>query len=84
MQKVNLEKIKELRKQHKLSQGDMAKLIGLNTLYPYHRREAGNQEFSAEEIHAIAVFFNKKVEYFFDHSLAKNASDDKQPIKEVS
>lgn len=80
MKKVNLEKIKELRKQHKLSQGDMAELIGLNTLYPYHRREAGNQEFSAEEIHAIAVYFNKKVEYFFEHGIAKSASNNNQAI----
>lgn len=80
MKKVNLEKVRELRKQHKLSQGDMADLIGLNTLYPYHRREVGDQEFSAEEIHTIAVFFNKKVEYFFEYDLAISASKDKAAI----
>ena len=65
MKKVNLEKIKRLRNQGKLSQGDMAELTGLNNLYPYHRKESGTQSFTAEEIYVIAVHFNKSVEYFF-------------------
>lgn len=74
MKKVNLEKIKQLRKDHKLSQGDMADLLGLNSLYPYHRKESGAQSFTAEEIHSIAVFFQKPVEYFFEQNVAKNAT----------
>ncbi|GAQ17984.1 Cro/Cl family transcriptional regulator [Oceanobacillus picturae] len=74
MKKVNLEEIKRLRKEHKLSQGDMAELIGLNTLYPYHRKESGNQSFTAEEIHTIADFFNQPVEYFFEDLVANNAT----------
>lgn len=80
MEKVNLERIKALRKQHKMSQGDMAKVIGFNSVYPYHRKETGNQSFSAEEIHAIAIFFDKTVEYFFSYQLAGNASKQKQAI----
>lgn len=67
---LNLTKIKELRNQNGLSQGDMARIVGLNTLYPYHRKESGIQSFTAEEIHAVAVFFGKPVEYFFDSKLA--------------
>lgn len=71
MKKVNLEKIKQLRKDHKLSQADMADLLGLNSLYPYHRKESGAQSFKAEEIYSIAVFFQKPVEYFFEQNVAK-------------
>ena len=74
MSKVNLEKIKKLRKKHKLSQGEMAEIIGLNTLYPYHRKESGNQAFKAEELHAISKYFGVSTEYFFDNKVAKNAN----------
>lgn len=74
MKKVNLDKIRELRNQHKLSQGYMAELTGFSNLYPYHRKESGAQPFSAEEIYVIAVRFNKPVEYFFDEELALSAS----------
>lgn len=73
MKKVNLEKIRQLRNQHKLSQGDMAEITGFSNLYPYHRKESGAQPFSAEEIYVIAVRFNKPVEYFFEDKLALNA-----------
>lgn len=74
MQKLNLEKIKQLRKNKRLSQGDMARIIGLNTLYPYHRKESGAQSFTAEELHTIAEYFGLPVEYFFTHQLADSAS----------
>ncbi len=73
MQSVNLKKIKRLRNLEKLSQGEMASMIGLTNLYPYHRKESGVQSFTAEEIHAIATIFNKSVEYFFEEDIAENA-----------
>jgi transcriptional regulator with XRE-family HTH domain len=75
MTKVNLEKIKQLRKSQKLSQRDMADILGFNTLYPYHRKESGSQPFTADEIHTIAKYFNVPVEYFFINTIAKNATD---------
>lgn len=80
MKKVNLEKIKRLRKIHKLSQGDMAELIGLNSLYPYHRKESGHQSFTAEEINTIAEFFKEPLENFFKLVIAKKASDKEKAI----
>ncbi|MFC4661697.1 helix-turn-helix transcriptional regulator [Oceanobacillus sp. FSL W7-1293] len=73
MKKVNLKKIKDIRKNKGLSQEDMANLLGLKSLYPYHRKESGAQKFSAEEIHAIANYFDLPIEYFFDDELAINA-----------
>lgn len=75
MIKVNLEKIKRLRKSKKLSQGDMAKIVGFNSLYPYHRKESGIQDFTANELYAIANFFEVPIEYFFENDVAKNATE---------
>ena len=71
--KVDLQKIKQQRKQKKLSQSDMARVLGFNTVYPYHRKESGNQPFTAEELHKIASFFDLNIEYFFTEEVAKNA-----------
>lgn len=73
MHKLNLDKIKSTRKKYNLSQSDMARIINLNTLYPYQRKESGNQHFTAEEIFMIANYFHVPVEYFFTFEGAKNA-----------
>lgn len=70
LMQVNLSKIRRLRKGQNLSQEKTANLIGFKSVYSYHRKESGVQSFSAEEIHAIAKFFDKPIEYFFDEKLA--------------
>lgn len=62
---VDLDKLKNLRKEHQMSQNDMAYVIRSRTVYPYHRKESGSQKFSADEIWDIANYFNKPLEYFF-------------------
>ncbi|MBU9711116.1 helix-turn-helix transcriptional regulator [Evansella tamaricis] len=74
MHKVNIEKIKQLRKQKKLSQSEMAKVLGFNSLYPYQRKETGTQSFTAEELHTIASYFNHPIEYFFESEVAESAT----------
>ncbi|SFM44095.1 helix-turn-helix domain-containing protein [Salibacterium qingdaonense] len=74
METVKLDKIKHLRKERKLSQSDMAGILGFNTLYPYHRKESGEQAFTADELHKIAKHFGYNLEYFFEDSVAKNAT----------
>lgn len=78
MSKVNLEKIKRLRKSYKLSQEEIAKKLGYSSLYPYHRKETGDQSFKAEELHQLSLIFNKPLEYFFEHEVAKNATKMKE------
>lgn len=73
MTAINLELIKLLRKKHKLSQNEMAIKLGFNSLYPYHRKERGEQPFTAEELHEISNIFNVDIEYFFVSEVAKNA-----------
>lgn len=74
MQKLNLSEIKRLRKGANLSQRDMAEILGFNSVYPYHRKESGKQEFTADEIYIISNLFGKPLGYFFTNKLAKNAS----------
>jgi putative transcriptional regulator len=74
MTKVNLKRIKDLRKDNKLSQEEMACILGFKTLYPYHRKESGAQPFTADELHSIAKYFKVTVEYFFVNEVAKNAT----------
>ncbi|GAB4073230.1 hypothetical protein GCM10028778_07930 [Barrientosiimonas marina] len=71
MKKVNLERIRSLRNEHNLSQREMAQILSLNSLYPYHRKEVGSQNFTADELHTIAEYFEVPVEYFFNGYVAK-------------
>lgn len=74
MEKVNLSLLKELRLQKKMSQAEMAEALGFNNMYAYHRKERGEQSFTAEELNLIAKFHKKKMEYFFVNIVAKNAT----------
>ncbi|MEK5148809.1 helix-turn-helix transcriptional regulator [Psychrobacillus sp. FSL K6-4615] len=70
MQKLNLARIKELRKKRKYSQADMAEVLGLSSMWIYHRKERGDQSFTAEELNALMKFFEKDHEYFFENVVA--------------
>lgn len=63
--KLNLEKVKELRKEKGLSQEEVAKILGLKTVYPYHRKESGRQSFTAEELMMLSNIYNVPCEKFF-------------------
>ncbi len=70
--KLNLEKVKELRKEKGLSQEEVAKMLGLKTVYPYHRKESGRQSFTAEELMMLSSIYNVPCEKFFTIVVAKN------------
>ncbi|XQY90682.1 helix-turn-helix domain-containing protein [Metabacillus sp. HB246100] len=76
MKKLNLNLIKNQRKINKLSQEDVAKKLGFNTLYPYHRRESGQQPFTAQELYVLSKLYGVNIEYFFEELVAKNATDE--------
>ncbi|MFB1100852.1 helix-turn-helix transcriptional regulator [Terribacillus sp. JSM ZJ617] len=73
MTTVDLTKIKSLRIKNKMSQDDMANLLGFNTKFPYHRKEIGKQDFTALELQTIANHFKQPMEVFFTSSVAENA-----------
>jgi putative transcriptional regulator len=73
--KLNLDLIRESRKKHKLSQEEVATRLGYKSLYPYHRKESGQQPFSAEELYELANMYDVPYEYFFKQNVAKNATN---------
>ncbi|MBY6276798.1 MAG: transcriptional regulator [Symbiobacterium thermophilum] len=77
--KVNLNKIKELRKEKGLSQEDVAKMLGFKTVYPYHRKEGGQQSFTAEELMTLSQIYNVPYEKFFILQVAKNETNKREP-----
>lgn len=80
MDKINLLLIKNLRVQKKMSQADMATALGLNNMWTYHRKERGEQAFTAEELNLLAKFHKKRMEYFFEHNVAENATEDEKQV----
>lgn len=57
-------KLIKLRKSRKISQEDMANMLGIN-IRTYSLKENGKTDFKLEEIFIIAKFFNKHVEEIF-------------------
>lgn len=70
---LNLEFIKYLRKESKLSQEEAAIELGFTSLYQYHRKESGIQSFTAEELFRISNYYRVPLINFFISRVAKNA-----------
>ncbi|MFZ7120726.1 MAG: helix-turn-helix transcriptional regulator [Eubacteriaceae bacterium] len=61
------EKVRELRENAGLTQGDMASLLGLTSINAYSMKERGQRRFSLEEAKKISDIFKMKIEdIFFD------------------
>lgn len=69
--RVNLEEIKRLRKERKMSQEDMAKLLGHKTLWSYWRQEKGEVPFTAEQLFDIANHFKVSLESLYAKRFAE-------------
>lgn len=77
MAKVNLDKIRRFRKNAGFSQKELANRLGFKSLYSYNRKELGHVKFTADELYKLAKFFGVEYEFFFDDSVAKNATKEK-------
>lgn len=65
--KVDLLKIKQLRKKLELSLEDMAKLLGYESVNGYYYLEIGRGKFSAETLARVADIFKVPInELFFE------------------
>ena len=71
--KVNIPEIKRLRKQRRMSQQDMAKLLGHNNLWAYWRQENGEVPFTAEQLYTIANHFGVPIGSLYAQEFAENA-----------
>ncbi|MEK5108184.1 helix-turn-helix transcriptional regulator [Cytobacillus sp. FSL K6-0129] len=81
IKKVDLEKIKSLRKKANLSLSEMAKLLGYESVNGYYYLETGRGKFPAETLAKVASIFNENVDnLFFDVKITKMANNSKQAI----
>jgi transcriptional regulator with XRE-family HTH domain len=72
--KVDLLKIKSLRKQANLSLDDMARMLGYESPNGYYYLEIGRGKFSAESLAKVADIFNVPItELFFEDQITKLA-----------
>lgn len=72
------ERIKDLRKQHRLTQEDMAKILGI-TPAGYSALELGRNSFDIDKLKIISDYFGVTLEY-----LAYGTKKDTSLIDEVS
>ncbi|MGG3890083.1 helix-turn-helix transcriptional regulator [Metabacillus fastidiosus] len=73
--KVDLKKIKKLRKKAQLSLGQMAKLLGYESPNGYYYLEVGRGKFSAEALARVSDIFNIPInDLFFEDDIAKMVS----------
>ena len=67
--KLNLERLKQSRKDNELSQEDMVRVLGWKSRSQYSKRESGSVSIGADELIAIAKilgYSKEEVGYFFD------------------
>lgn len=65
VKRVDLEKIKSLRKNKGLSLEEMANILGYESLNGYYYLEVGRGKFSAETLAKVADKFNVPIESLF-------------------
>lgn len=74
IKKVNLEKIKKLRKKSGLSVEDVSRDLGYKTVNGYYYLETGRNKFSAENLAMVAEILGVSISaLFFEENLAKMA-----------
>ncbi|GGF83049.1 hypothetical protein GCM10010912_30220 [Paenibacillus albidus] len=65
MKKVDLDKMKGLRKNSRLSLEEMALLLGYESANGYYYLEVGRGKFPAETLAKVAMIFNVSIEELF-------------------
>lgn len=83
MKRVDLAKIKALRKEKRISLDDMARKLGYESPNGYYYLEIGRGKFSAEMLALVAVIFGVGIEeLFFDDEVAKMVTTVAEDLKE--
>ncbi|MES1046349.1 helix-turn-helix transcriptional regulator [Heyndrickxia oleronia] len=76
MKKVDLEKIKALRKKAGLSLEEMARLLGYESQNGYYYLEIGRGKFPAETLAKVADILEVSInELFFENKITKMAKE---------
>lgn len=71
MRRVNLEKIRGLRKQKNLTQRQIAQKIGYKTAIGYHYLETGRCKITAEQLDVIASALGVTTEELYEQNTTK-------------
>jgi DNA-binding XRE family transcriptional regulator len=75
VKKVNLKKIKQLRKEKSISLDEMARILGYESPNGYYYLEVGRGKFPAETLAQVASIFKVPIEQlFFEVEIAKMAN----------
>lgn len=78
--KIDLDKLKELRKHNKLTQEGVAKALGYKSALGYHYLENGRCQIKAEQILILANLFKVSIaELFFKEQVANMATNGANP-----
>lgn len=81
IKKVDLEKIKNLRKKANLSLNEMAILLGYESINGYYYLETGRGKFPAETLAKVATIFNENVDnLFFEIKVTEMANNTQKAI----
>ncbi|MEK4237547.1 helix-turn-helix transcriptional regulator [Paenibacillus sp. FSL H7-0714] len=84
MKRVDLEKIKSLRKCIGLSLEEMASILGYESLNGYYYLEVGRGKFSAEALAKVADTFHVPLEQlFFEDKVTDSVTMEPSAAKEV-
>ncbi|MBH0166250.1 helix-turn-helix transcriptional regulator [Fictibacillus sp. 7GRE50] len=75
VKKVNLKKIKQLRKERSISLDEMAKILGYESPNGYYYLEIGRGKFPAETLALVASILKVPIDQlFFEVDFAKTAN----------
>lgn len=65
IRKVNLKKIKDLRKEQQITLEEMSKILGYDSPNGYHYIEKGRSKFSAEALAQVADVLKVRIDSLF-------------------
>ena len=58
-------KLRDIRKERKVSAVELANVLGLETKTAYYKKENGTVKFSLEEARMLSIYFKKSIECLF-------------------
>lgn len=89
MNKIIAQKIKESRKEKQITQKELAEHLGKNAV-SISDIERNRVEVSASELHKIAKYLDKPIEYFYDENIKSNEIQEivsmlkRQSVKDIN
>lgn len=61
---MNIEKVRQLRMDHKKTQLEIAQILGLKTASAYNKKEKGNVPFTLEDVRKLSDYYGVDIDEF--------------------